>query len=295
MAKEAIKTRQSLIVVENEDDDERLTPSLATKSTQGVEILQSNNSSTTEEQNTDSVSTKASDRGKEVKSSGASISLSANSAHANIDILCEILFDGGSRGNPGVGGAGAQVQCVWMLAEGENEVSSQERKVQIRTYLEKGITNNQAEYWGVISGLQEALNIVKECKHRYQIENPNDCHVTLLVQGDSKLVINQLCGLYRCKSENLKALFAEAKKLVLDLDQLSTLDASFEHILRSYNYVADGEYQVSEQSIDGYSNNSHAFSLIIEGLANEAMDSRRSWSKTVDHCRLCPENRKRKV
>jgi ribonuclease HI len=190
------------------------------------------------------ISTTVSDTELEVKGQGTTMSPSDVAADMNIAIVCEILFDGGSRGNPGIGGAGTQLQCAWSVVAGEDAITTHKRKVHIRTYLDdKTTTNNQAEYQGAISGLQEVLKIVEECNNQYQIENPSGCHVTMLVQGDSKLVINQLRGDYQCKSNNLKPLYAKAKTMVSDLGQLATLDVTFEHIYRRFNSVADGEYQ----------------------------------------------------
>jgi ribonuclease HI len=190
------------------------------------------------------ISTAVSDIEPEVKGEETPISPSNIATDVNIHIFCEILFDGGSRGNPGIGGAGAELQCAWSMTAGEDAITTHKRKVQIRTYLDdKKTTNNQAEYQGAISGLQEALKIVEECNNKYKIESPSGCHVTMLVQGDSKLVINQLRGDYQCKSMNLQPLYAKAKQIVSDLGQLAILDATFEHIYRRFNSVADGEYQ----------------------------------------------------
>jgi ribonuclease HI len=72
-------------------------------------------------------------------------------------------FNGCSKGNPGLAGAGA-------VFVGEN------------------FTNNHAEYAGLILGLQQAKAL--GIKH-------------LKVEGDSLLVINQMKGAYKCKSINL--------------------------------------------------------------------------------------------
>jgi ribonuclease HI len=190
------------------------------------------------------ISPAVSDTEPEVDDEVATFSHSDDTISNKIEIDFQIRFDGGSRGNPGTGGAGAELQCAWSVTAGEGDTTTScEKKMHIRTYLGTKITNNQAEYQGAISGLQEVLKIVEECNNQYQIENPSGCHVTMLVQGDSKLVINQLRGDYQCKSNNLKPLYAKAKTMVSDLGQLATLDVTFEHIYRRFNSIADGEYQ----------------------------------------------------
>lgn len=57
-------------------------------------------------------------------------------------------------------------------------------------------TNNEAEYIGLIIGLEEAINMgIQE----------------LYVEGDSLLVIKQMKGEYKVKAENLYKLYEKAK------------------------------------------------------------------------------------
>ena len=133
-----------------------------------------------------------------------------------------IMFDGGSRGNPGVAGAG-----TWVQLEGVS--------YHIRTFVGPHATNNQAEYTGLLSGL---LFLQTDC-----------CE--LLVQGDSKLVTEQLRGDWKCENEKLKPLQAQASQL------LQGHNYTLEHVYRDDNKVADE-------------------------LANQAMDAQRSWVTTSE-------------
>lgn len=133
-----------------------------------------------------------------------------------------LMFDGGSRGNPGIGGAGM------VLFDETNEIWCG------GLYLEE-CTNNQAEYNGILAGLQHARSLGIERIH---------------CRGDSQLVIRQLRGLYKVKSDNLRDLYQQTKTL-LETFQMVEL----EHVERSQNARADE-------------------------LANEAMDQERSFGLT---------------
>jgi len=85
-------------------------------------------------------------------------------------------------------------------------------------------TNNVAEFQGLIQGLLEA-------QHISNME-------TLVIKGDSKLVINQLRGRWVCKAEHLKPLVNEAKELVRELKDRG-VEVSFQHIPRDLNKEAD--------------------------------------------------------
>ena len=70
-----------------------------------------------------------------------------------------INFDGGSRGNPGLAGAGAEV--ISRVFTSENKGKVQRSKTKIRAFLGvSGKTNNQAEYQGAISGLEHAVAVL---------------------------------------------------------------------------------------------------------------------------------------
>jgi ribonuclease HI len=84
----------------------------------------------------------------------------------------------------------------------------------------EGVTNNVAEYTALI----EALEYVHEHAPTAQIT----------VRGDSQLVIRQLTGEYRVRSERLRPLWQEASHLARDLD------ITFEWIPREQNEHADG-------------------------------------------------------
>ena len=119
-----------------------------------------------------------------------------------------LRFDGGSRGNPGIAGAGMvlyndQGQEIWHG----------------RKYLGRSISNNKAEYCAIHLGLRHAQSIGIE---------------RVRCEGDSELVIKQLQGIYKVKSENLRHLWNETHSLMK-----SFRDCEVQHILREFNKRAD--------------------------------------------------------
>ena len=133
------------------------------------------------------------------------------------DFDFRLMFDGGSRGNPGLSGAGAVIYYF------DKEIWSESFFVGVNA------TNNHAEYAGLILGLQQA----KSLNIKY-----------LKVEGDSLLVINQMKGTYKCRSENLLDLYDKAKELSSYFEVLD-----FNHILRNQNARAD---ELSNIAIDKY-------------------------------------------
>jgi RecQ family ATP-dependent DNA helicase len=119
-----------------------------------------------------------------------------------------LYFDGASKGNPGLAGAGAIIydnnkKDMWNLSMfvGINE------------------TNNTAEYNGLILGLTKAIEM--------KINN-------LVVKGDSELIIKQMTGEYKVSAPNLKYLFNSAKELEKKISNIC-----YKHIYREKNTVAD--------------------------------------------------------
>jgi ribonuclease HI len=127
-------------------------------------------------------------------------------------------FDGCSKGNPGLAGIGAVI-----YNEGQ-EIWGSCKFIGTKT-------NNYSEYSALIFGLQEALRLGIEC---------------LCVLGDSLLVINQLNGIFRVKSEDLLELYEEAMRLKKLFKFIE-----FNHIYREKNKRADelSNLGLLEQSI----------------------------------------------
>jgi ribonuclease HI len=121
------------------------------------------------------------------------------SFHANID--------GGSRGNPGPAAYGV------LIRDGRGEVVARLKK-----YIGQN-TNNVAEYFGLIAALDYAQT------HGIR---------ALRVESDSELLVKQMRGQYKVKSEELKPLFERAKKMSQTLEMFR-----IEHVYREQNREAD--------------------------------------------------------
>lgn len=126
-----------------------------------------------------------------------------------------IYTDGGSRGNPGISGAGVHIiDTAGATLKKASKPLGQ-------------MTNNEAEYQAVIFGLETAKKLVgKEKTKQTEIE----------IRLDSELVKKQLTGEYQTKEEHLWPLFMKVWNLrVSEFNKLT-----FIHIPREQNSVADG-------------------------------------------------------
>ena len=118
-----------------------------------------------------------------------------------------LYTDGGSRGNPGQGASGA------ILFDGQGKLLDFDA-----AYLGV-LTNNQAEYKALISGLELALtNDVDE----------------LEVAMDSELIVRQINGEYKVKNPDMKELKHEVDQLLVKFSKYS-----FVHVNRDRNKHAD--------------------------------------------------------
>ena len=121
-----------------------------------------------------------------------------------------LYFDGSSKNNPGRGGAGA---VLYQKTDKETEIFA------FSHFVGENVTNNAAEYTGLIIGLTECL--------KRGVKN-------LCVKGDSLLVIQQMRGVYKVKSENLKGVYVQAKDLASQFEAIE-----FIHVYREENTRAD--------------------------------------------------------
>ncbi|MFB9730611.1 histidine phosphatase family protein [Ornithinimicrobium kibberense] len=132
--------------------------------------------------------------------------------------------DGGSRGNPGVAGYGALVKDARtgeLLAE---------RALPLGT-----ASNNVAEYSGLVAGLEAVLDLGLA----------TDAAVE--VRMDSKLVVEQMCGRWKIKHEDMRRLALQARALV-DRIQAAGGSVRFTWIPRERNGAADA---LSNVAMDG--------------------------------------------
>ena len=118
--------------------------------------------------------------------------------------------DGGARGNPGPGAIGVIVR------EGEKILTKYQGEVG------KNVTNNVAEYEGLIKALELASKFTNK-------------EVTCIV--DSELIVNQLLGKYRVKNPKLLELFRKVQKLQDNFEKIIYKHAPRED---KYQKIVDG-------------------------------------------------------
>ena len=119
----------------------------------------------------------------------------------------KLQFDGCSKGNPGLAGAGA------VIYKNNDEIWSSS------IFVGKNETNNLAEYNGLIIGLEQAIKLGIQ---------------TIIVEGDSMLVIKQMKSEYKVKSSNLLEIYNKA----VGLEKLFN-SITYKHIYRNKNTRAD--------------------------------------------------------
>ena len=127
-----------------------------------------------------------------------------------------LYFDGCSKGNPGRAGAGAVLYDA-----SETEVFAES------VFAGHSTTNNEAEYTGLILGLNSALK---------------QGITELQVRGDSQLVIRQMQGKYKVNSPKLAPLHKCATTLASKFTKID-----YEHVYRDKNKRADALSTVGEQ------------------------------------------------
>jgi ribonuclease HI len=162
-----------------------------------------------------------------------------NKGNSSPDLEIIIHFDGGSRGNPGVAGAGAEVK-----------VTSKEKLTTyfIREYCGNRHTNNFAEYSGLIAGLTQAKICVEDYFATKDESKSSLLSFHISVYGDSNLVVQQMNGSWQCKNDNIKPLYSRALKMANYLkSDVAALGVkcllSFHHVYRDQNKVADGKFE----------------------------------------------------
>jgi ribonuclease HI len=121
--------------------------------------------------------------------------------------VLRVFTDGASRGNPGPSGLGVVIE--------------DEHGVRLRAFhrwLDR-MTNNEAEYHALVDGLK-AVQDWKADSVEFNL--------------DSKLVVEQMNGVWKIKKPELHRLYEQAKALANSLD-----DVVFQHVERERNKGAD--------------------------------------------------------
>lgn len=121
----------------------------------------------------------------------------------------KIFTDGGARGNPGPSA------YAYVICNMDDNVVEKSGKYIGET------TNNQAEYKGLIAGLQRAIELGIKSLHVFM---------------DSELVVKQVNGLYKVKNPDMVTLYQKVAQLIPNFENID-----FTHVLRALNKLADAE------------------------------------------------------
>jgi len=122
----------------------------------------------------------------------------------NIIIMIYTNSDGGARGNPGPGAVAAIVRK-------DGEILTKSSK-----FIGQIVTNNVAEYEGLIHALELASKVTKD-------------EITCFL--DSELVVKQLLGEYKVRNHNILPLFLKVQKL-----QEKFKNIKYKHVSREDNF-----------------------------------------------------------
>lgn len=123
--------------------------------------------------------------------------------------------DGGARGNPGPGAVGV------VIRDDEGILLEYSEK------LPGKVTNNVAEYMGLIRALQLAKRYTRE-------------EVFCIL--DSQLVIKQLMGEYRVKNPQLMKLFLKVQELQEDFEKIN-----YKFVKRSNKFQKHADYLLNKE------------------------------------------------
>src|SRR3989475_8503774 len=165
-----------------------------------------------------------------------------------------INIDGGSRGNPGPAAYGV------IIRDGRGEIVAKLKK-----YIGR-MTNNVAEYYGLIAAMDYAQS------HAIR---------ALRIESDSELLVKQMRGQYKVKSEDLRPLFERAQKMSKAFDSFR-----IEHVYREQNREADALANEALDETEGKASGSAA------GKKTESSGSKTSASPKPESVSSKPEPRK---
>jgi formyltetrahydrofolate-dependent phosphoribosylglycinamide formyltransferase len=135
--------------------------------------------------------------------------LAGSPYHKMKDVKNELIayIDGASRGNPGPAAAG------FILTD------SAGNQIQVKAFFLGQATNNVAEYTAIV----KALEAIKQFGAKQ-----------ITVYSDSELLVKQLNGEYKLKSEQIRPLFRQAIDLLSEFE-----NCNIQHITRDKNKEAD--------------------------------------------------------
>lgn len=136
----------------------------------------------------------------------------ANRASARADFV--LVFDGGSRGNPGPGYGSFLIV---------RQSDGTERRKPLR--FGPGMTNNEAEYDTLIAALEELRAWIAE-------SGLDVANASVEVRGDSRLVLRQVGGQWRAKEERMAERRDRARALLKGFGRFRLVEQPREESVR---------------------------------------------------------------
>lgn len=133
-------------------------------------------------------------------------------------MLYKLFFDGSSKNNPGPSQCG---YVIYKCEEDHQPLGFEQELIYGSSSVGAMCTNNYAEYSGLVCGLLRAIQ---------HSEGIREIHV----YGDSMLVIKQMKGEWKVKSDNLLPMYEKAKELTKLFDKIT-----YTHVYREFNKRAD--------------------------------------------------------
>ncbi len=118
-----------------------------------------------------------------------------------------MYFDGGEPGGNMTEGTVSYGSYGIFTPNDKGEYKERKADEVVRHDFTAGLTNNEAEYLALIRGLQDIISRITALG-----QSPADWHID--VKGDSRLVVEQVNGIWKVKAEHLKPYTYEARELL---------------------------------------------------------------------------------
>jgi ribonuclease HI len=163
--------------------------------------------------------------------------------------------DGGARGNPG------PAAFAYVIETPEGEV------IEHAQCLGR-MTNNQAEYLGLVHALEHCLRLGKD-------------HAVSAF-SDSELMVKQLNGEYRVKNEDLRELYKKAKELNRQFAGFTITHVrrnENSHADRLYNEALDGKRSSAKSKLTATDKNANADNWLKDKALQCLTEAAQHWSR----------------
>jgi ribonuclease HI len=163
--------------------------------------------------------------------------------------------DGGARGNPG------PAAFAYVIETSDGEV------IENAQCLGR-MTNNQAEYLGLVNALEHCLRLGKD--------------YSVCVYSDSELMVKQINGEYRVKNEELREYYTKAKDLSRQFDRFTITHVrrnDNSHADRLYNEALDGKRSTTKTVTKAPDKNANADAWLKDQALQCLTEAAKQWAQ----------------